>query len=238
MNTPKKRGRPAGKSRCECQCIGYLREESLLAQLTILVKSGRIGHFWVIEHEPDEDTSKPHWHIRMTPPPSRAVDWQSVCDLVCETVPGEQLPRRLVLGKGAVNDASYDGLLYARHDSRYCEAKGLVKATLDYPREMFKTDDSDWFDGLWRASDQYQPERRKMSKQDLVEMIEKCNGRIPNRQLLRLVLLNGFTLGDYHLFSRFCAELRRDYDEKPKRFIVPSSPAQPSLPFPSEDSTP
>ena len=95
-----------------------------------------------------------------------------------------------------------------------------------------ETDDRDWLDGLWRASDQYEPERRKMSKQDIVEMVEKCNGRISNRQLLRVVLLNGLNLGDYHLLSRYCAELRREYDEdKPRRSAVPSTPDQPSLPF-------
>lgn len=231
MSTSQKRGRPAGKSRSECQCVGYLRRTALLPQLNSLVSSGRIGHFWAIEHDADEDTSKPHWHLRMIPPPSRSVDWKALCEAVSEVVPGELLPRRLVLGKGAVNDASFDGLLYARHDSRYCEAKGLVKATLDYPKDRFYTDDPDWFDGLWLAADQFEPERRKMSKLDVVEMLEKCKGRLSNRQLLRVVLLNGMTLGDYQLFGRYCAELRHDDEREKKAVTAGEDPSQPDLPF-------
>ena len=210
MSDEKKRGRPLGKSRCECQCVGYLPAEEMKRQLLALVADKRIGHFWFVEHEPDEDCSKPHIHLRMTPPPSRAVDWASIAERVSCVVEGETLPRKLVLGKGAVNDASCDGLLYARHDSRYCRAKNLVKATYDYPRESFVTDCVEWLDGVWLASDEYDPPPVRMTVQDVTSMVEACNGEISDRSLLRVALVNGLTQGVYNMLAMYARELRNE----------------------------
>ena len=210
MPNEKKRGRPAGKSRCECQCVGYLTKEGLLWRLDTLVQTGVIGHYWAVEHEPDEEVHKVHWHLRMTPPPSVAVEWSKVCDQVQEMVEGENLPRKLVLGQKAVNDASLEGLLYARHDSRYLAAKGLVRATVDIPSDRFYTDSRDWFEELWNAADAFEVECKRLSKADILAMLDECHGRISNRVLLRLVLCNNYTLGDYQLFGRYCAEVRSE----------------------------
>lgn len=87
-----KPGRRAGQSRSEMQCVAFLRPDALLAQLNALVSSGEIGHFWFVEHQPDEETRKVHIHLRMTPPPSRAVVWSEIAASIVEYVPGETLP--------------------------------------------------------------------------------------------------------------------------------------------------
>lgn len=211
MTTEKKRGRPAGKSRCEFQAVSYLNPGALKMWLDSLVQSRTILHYWYIQHEPDEDNGKPHQHFRMLPPVSRAVDWQSVADRIVEYVDGEELPRRVVVGKGAVNDRGLDGLLYARHDRRYLSivSPDKPKRVYDYGRMEFVTDDNDWLDGLWSASDAFEPSPRKMSKDEILAMIDDAHGRIAARVLLRIVISNGYTYGDFQLFERYrCACLQ------------------------------
>lgn len=208
-NATKSRGRPAGKSRSEIQLVGYLRRDAMLKALHGLVAEGRIGHFWCVEHEPDEETKKPHFHVRMTPPLSRAVDWSEIVSSVVEDVSGESLPRRLVASSRAVNDQGLDGLLYARHDSRYCQAKNLVKARCDYPRDAFFTDSQEWLDGLWAASDSFEPSPRKLTREEMLSFLES-NPAISHRELLRLCLVNCYSLGDYRMFSEYRSLLIND----------------------------
>lgn len=198
---PTKKGRPAGQSRSEIQLVGYLRKESLLRQMKALVEEGVIGHFWAVQHEPDEDAKKEHWHIRMFPPVSRTVDWNAVIERVQENVPGETLPRKLVASSRATNDKTEDGLLYARHDRRYCDRKGLVKSRYDYPRTDFFTDDEDWLDGLWALSDQFTPAAKRMSAEDLANLVE-AKPETTDRTLLRLCLVNGHSSGTLNMLLR------------------------------------
>lgn len=200
QETETKRGRPAGKSRSEIQLVGYLRKASLVRQLNALVASGKIGHWWAVEHEPDEETKKAHFHVRMVPPLSRAVDWLAVVAGIVEKVPGEELPRRLVASAKAVNDAREDGLLYARHDRRYCDAKGMSKAHYDYPRKAFLTDDDEWLDALWNAADQFTPAAKRQSAEDLANLLDR-HPDTDTRTLLRLCLVNGHTKG---VFDMLC----------------------------------
>lgn len=218
MNTAEtatKRGRPAGKSRSEIQLVGYLRRPALVEQLNALVKVGAIGHWWAVEHEPDEETKKSHFHVRMTPPISRAVDWSSIVAGITEKVEGEELPRRLVAAARSVNDHAEDGLLYARHDRRYCDAKGLAKAHYDYPRADFLTDDGEWLDGLWAAADQFTPAAKRMSAEDLANLLDR-RPDMDIRSLLRLVLVNGHTKGTFDLLCLYRDEVRATRRAKKK----------------------
>lgn len=205
-NTPPKRGRPQGQSRSEFQCVSFLTDEGLAARLAALVDDGTIGHFWFVHHDADEDTKKPHQHVRMTPPVSRAVDWNAVVAQVVEVVEGESLPRRLVVSTRATNDKGLDGLLYARHDARYCATKGLTKARYDYPREDFRTDDDAWLDGLWAEADRYTPTRRRLGAEELLLEVER-NPRMSRLDLLRLCLLNGATKGTKDMLDEYRREL-------------------------------
>lgn len=205
-NTTPKRGRPAGQSRSEFQCVSFLTTSGLRACLRALVEDGTIGHFWFVKHDPDEETRKPHHHLRMTPPVSRSVDWAAVCARVVETVPGEDLPRRLVASSRAANNESLDGLLYARHDTRYCTVKGLRKRHYDYPRTAFETDDADWLDALWAQSDDYTPTRRRLGSEELLAEVER-NPRMSRLDLLRLCLLNGATKGTRDMLEEYAREL-------------------------------
>lgn len=204
--TTLKRGRPSGKSRSEFQCISFLTTPGLLERLKSLKKSGKIGHYWFVLHEPDEDTKKAHHHLRMTPPLSRAVDWSDIVDEIVEDVPGESLKRRLVASSRAVNNESLEGLLYARHDSRYCAVKGLEKKRYDYSRDDFVTDDDDWLDELWNSADNYTPSRRRLGTEELLEEVERNPG-ISRRALLRLCLLNGATKGTMDMLDEYRREL-------------------------------
>ena len=205
-----KRGRPLGLSRSDLQCVSYLPFDELKRQLRKLQEQGGVGHWWAVEHEPDEDSKKVHQHVRMCPPLGRTCNWSLVVEVVQATVVGEDLPRRLVVSKQGVNDKYLDGLLYARHDSRYLSAKGLVKAHVDYPREAFATDDDEWFDGVWAESDQYEPTARKLTKAEILVMVDDARGEIPTRDLLRLCLLNDLTQGDFNLFCQYSRLVRMD----------------------------
>ena len=229
-NTKTKRGRPAGQSRSEIQVVGYLTRPALLAHLERLTKSGTIGHWWAVEHEPDEEVRKAHWHLRMTPPPSRAVNWSEVLAGVVEQVEGEALPRRLVASSKAVNDQSLDGLLYARHDARYCEAKGLTKATYDLPRAAFITDSPEWLDALWNEADTFTPTPKRMTAEDLCKMVEE-NPDISTRALLRAVLVNGLNKGTFDLLTLYRNEVRRNRVEMPRPAPTPTPtpPTEPTL---------
>lgn len=207
QNTQAKKGRPAGQSRSEIQLIGYLRKPALVRQLNALKASGVIGHWWAVEHEPDEDAKKVHFHVRMVPPLSKAVDWNKVVAQVKEDVPGEDLPRRLVASAKAVNDHAEDGLLYARHDRRYCDAKGLAKAHYDYPRADFLTDDAEWLDGLWNAADQFTPAAKRQSSEDLCNLLDR-HPDTDRRTLLRLCLVNGHTKGTFDMLCIYQDEVR------------------------------
>lgn len=205
-NTTPKRGRPQGQSRSEFQCVSFLTDDGLHARLAKLVDDGIIGHFWFVHHDADEDNKKPHQHVRMTPPVSRSVDWNSVAASVVEMVDGESLPRRLVVSSRATNDKSLDGLLYARHDARYCAAKGLTKARYDYTREDFITDDDEWLNGLWSEADQFTPTRRRLGTEELLVEVER-NPRMSRLDLLRLCLLNGATKGTKDMLDEYRREL-------------------------------
>lgn len=209
MKTDKKRGRPAGQSRSEIQLVGYLTRAELQRQLNALVAGGKIGHWWAVQHPADEDCGKTHFHIRMTPPISRAVVWADIIEQVAEMVPGEALPRRLVADKRAVNDMRLDGLLYARHDRRYCGIKNERKATYDYPREAFMTDCPEWFDALWTESDNYTPAPKRYTVEEVLTLLER-NPELSDRDLLRTCLVNGINKGQFDMLKEYRLMLRRD----------------------------
>ena len=125
-------------------------------------------------------------------------------------------PRRLVASSRAVNDASLDGLLYARHDARYCDAKGLSKATYNLPRESFLTDCPEWLDALWNEADTYEPTPKRMTAEDLYKMVEG-NPDISTRALLRACLCNGLNKGTFDLLTLYRNEVRRARVEMPRR---------------------
>ena len=229
-NTKTKRGRPAGQSRCECQLIGYLTRPALKAQLNALVAAGTIGHWWAVQHEPDEDSRKEHWHLRMTPPASGTVNWSEVVASVEEMVEGETLPRRLVLDKRGVNDKREDGLLYARHDARYLDTKGETRTHLDYPREAFMTDSEEWLDALWAESDRFTPTAKRMTAEDLCNEVER-NPDISTRALLRACLVNGLNKGVFDMLTVYRNEVRRDRVAMPRPTPTPT-------PTPTADEQP
>lgn len=233
QNTAPKKGRPAGQSRSEIQLVGYLRQAALVKQLNALVAAGKIGHWWAVEHEPDEEARKVHFHIRMVPPLSRAVDWNAIVASVVENVPGEDLPRRLVASKQAVNDKSEDGLLYARHDRRYCDAKGEAKAHYDYPRAAFLTDDGEWLDGLWNAADQFTPAAKRQSAEDLANLLDR-HPDTDTRTLLRLCLVNGHTKGTFDMLCIYRDEVRASRRRKTQVNFDPDDPAT----WPDADTEP
>lgn len=222
MNTTEKSsskpGRRAGQSRSEFQCVAFLRRDSLLAQLHALSSSGVIGHFWAVEHEADEEHKKAHFHIRMTPPPSRAVVWADIAAGIVEMVPGEALPRKLVVDKRAVNDKSEDGLLYARHDSRYLSVKGMTKRVVDYSREAFFTDSAEWLDAEWARADDFTPTPRKLSAAEILEELER-NPHMSPRVLLRLCIVNGLNQGQLTMLERYRGVLLAEVSA-PNRFLT------------------
>lgn len=216
--TTKTAGRRQGTTRSEMQCVSFLTLAGLKWHLDALVKAKKIGHYWAVEHEADEDTKKRHQHVRMTPPPSRAVNWSEIADGIREMVEGEELPRRLVLDARSVNDKREDGLLYARHDARYCAVKGLTKAHYDYPPSAFITDDRDWFDGLWSAADSFSPEPKRQTAAELLAMIER-NPNLTEWDLLRACIVANLPKGQSDMLEKARIMLRRDAEAARQRQI-------------------
>ncbi len=210
--TSKQRGRPKGQSKSEIQVVSYLNHPVLVGLLDDLIRRGEIGHYWAVEHACDEDDCKVHSHLRMLPPPGRCVDWHAILSTLQEQVAGEPLPRCCVASSRACNNQGLDGLLYARHDRRYCDIKGLSKSRYDYQFEDFATDSKDWFRQLWQASDSYTPTRQRLTSEGLLEHIES-NPNITELELLRLCICNGLSKGQFDMLRRYASCYRAQQEQ-------------------------
>lgn len=226
----KKRGRPAGKSPCECSCISYLSTESLKVQLDTLVLKGAIQHYWFVQHKPEKAETKLHHHVRLVPPAAQSVVWEDLCREVVEIVPGESAPRALVLYNGSVNDCWQDALLYARHASRYLALKGMTKQFVDYPISEFVSDSRDWLEYIWAESESFEPERKKLASEDVMRIIDEREGQMSKLDLLRIVLGNRFKFTDFQLFQVYCVECAKAASER-KRLEEERSKREPMLPM-------
>ena len=203
----KGKGRPKGQSRSEMQCISYLTRDAMVRALEGTRERGEIGHWWAVPHMPDEEVKKVHWHLRVCPPPSSSVNWQEWAQGVFELVRGEDKPRRLVLSRGACNNNSEEGLLYARHDSKYLATKGIKKATMDYQKELFLTDSREWLEEQWAIADEFKPTPKKITIQSLIESMEDGVFFV-DIELLRICLLAGFNKGQFQMLQDYQHMLR------------------------------
>lgn len=242
-----KKGRPKGQSTSECQCVSFLTPSGLERNLRSLQQAGKIGHWWFVSHTPEtiqsEKDKKPHQHVRMCPPLSGTVNWTDVTDSVQETILGEDLPRRLVVSREDINNNRLDGLLYARHNTRYLTIKGELRQYLDYPFEDFVTDDPEWLKALWIESDTFEPKPKRLSKSDILDKLEKCSGRMSQKVLLRLCVLNNIGRSDYLMLMEYRAILLQDLKDFSQERAEQQSnehqdhhPEQPFLPTSNEHS--
>lgn len=226
------RGRPQGRSTAQFQCVSFLTPEGLKSRLDALIRDGVIMHYWFVCHAPDTDSKKEHQHLRMIPPSGRAVDWHEIASGITESVPLEPLPRRLVIDAKSVNDKWEDGLLYARHDSRYLSVKGYVRNQVDIPRAEFYTDSDDWLDSVWAAADEFKPEPKKLTRADLLDAVLKDPWAYHRQELLILGFRNGLTRGDVEMLDEIAKNARqqaRHADKEQKAKEDTCTPFQPLL---------
>ncbi|MEM2002307.1 MAG: hypothetical protein QXT77_06665 [Candidatus Methanomethylicaceae archaeon] len=195
--------------------MSYLERSELVSKLEELRYRGIVGNWWAVHHLPEGPGLKAHWHVRIDPPISRAVDWSSVQEYLQHHYAGESAPRGTVALRGAVNDRPSDALLYAAHNSSYLAAKGLVRSQRDIPLEEFVTSSESWFRECWAEALEFLQslEPKKLSLLEISSLIEE-NPSMSSLDLLRLVITAERSKSDYELLRVFQSELRNTLDSQ------------------------
>lgn len=204
-----KNGRPKGLSRASFTPVSYLEQAELVSILAGLRSAGDIGHWWAVHHDPEGPGLKAHWHVRIEPPLSRAVDWAEIQQAMQYTYPGENVPRGTIAMRGAVNDRPSDALLYAAHWTPYLSLKGLVRVQRDIPISDFLTSDEAWLKECWAVALEYlaSVEPRKLSLLEISQLVEE-NPSMSSLDLLRLVITAERSRSDFDLLKIFQNELK------------------------------
>lgn len=126
--------------------VGYNTPDFLAATLSKLYESGLIEWAHYIQHTPEEDESKAHWHIVIQP--SKALDTRALqreFDEVDIAHPGKPLTVQPFRFSSNLDD----WLLYAIHDAGYLAAKGQVRK-YHYAREDVLSTCPDLLAEQWR----------------------------------------------------------------------------------------
>lgn len=126
--------------------ISYNTTAFLKGVLTSLEKQDIISFWCFIRHEPEEDETKPHFHVYIEP--AKAVETTWLRKQFIEPVAGESLPRGVMpIGKSKFVDWYWYGL----HDRAYLASKGQSRKFAYHPSEMISSM-PDYFDELVRTN--------------------------------------------------------------------------------------
>lgn len=128
--------------------ISYNTPAHLLRTLETLRDAGRISDAFWIEHEPDTDGKKSHFHLVAFT--CGAVDPYAFARIFDEIVEGEQKPRAFKPNpehQGKCLSVS-DWLQYSIHDPFYLDCKGLVR-NVHYERDAVRTLDDEHLSQCW-----------------------------------------------------------------------------------------
>lgn len=126
--------------------ISYNTTAFLHGTLKRLVSEG-ILTFWVfIQHQPEEDETKEHFHVFMKP--NKAVDTLWLQNQFIEQVAGEKLPRKCL----PIDPSKFaDWYWYGLHDATYLAGKGMSRKR-HYDGSEMVASDSDYLTELVRIN--------------------------------------------------------------------------------------
>ena len=128
--------------------ISYNTETYLKGILDELVKAKKISTYHYIEHLPEEDEKKSHFHVWMLP--SRMLQTDDVRDAFKEFDPSD--PER-PLGCLPFESSSFDNwYLYCLHDDAYLASKGQSRK-YHYSRDNFVSSDDEFLNEQIRKID-------------------------------------------------------------------------------------
>lgn len=128
--------------------ISYNTPSFLTNILQTLRESGRISDAFWIQHEPDTDGTKPHFHLVVFT--CGSVDPMALARAFDELPPGETKPLKFKPNpemQGKCLSVS-DWLLYAVHDEFYLDCKGLAR-NVHYSREDVRALDDEHLFQCW-----------------------------------------------------------------------------------------
>lgn len=149
--------------------ISYNTPAHLHAVLVTLRDSGRISDAFWIQHEPDTDGTKPHYHLVVFP--CGSVDPMALSRQFDELVEGEEKPRRFIPNPETQGKCLSvpDWLLYAIHDDLYLACKGLVR-NVHYSRDDVQALDGEHLCACWAMVPPPRVSREQVHAQ-LVELL-------------------------------------------------------------------
>lgn len=121
--------------------ISYNTEKFLKAVLDRLLAQDDIEFYMVINHYPEEDEAKPHWHVYVVPT-HKTFNTNQFRSELTEFIKGESLPRRCM---PCQSSKFQDWFLYSIHDPSYLASKGQARKFHYQPSEII-TSDRGWMD--------------------------------------------------------------------------------------------
>lgn len=140
--------------------------------------------FWMyIEHKAESDDKSEHKHVYMIP--DCRIDTQALSTEFIQSVQGEQLPRRLIVGRNCKFLETY---LYFLHDKKFLESRGLERK-YHYSKDMLICSDDTMLHEFLITAD-YSKVQKKCPSSMIIEAIEDgqtwlqfvCNGNVPTQQ--------------------------------------------------------
>lgn len=127
--------------------ISYNTEAYLRHTLEQLEKAHVIAFWSYVEHLPEEDEKKKHFHVYLEPAVS--IQTEALRDQFLEIVNGEELPRKVM----PFNKSKFaDWYLYGIHDTDYLSSKGQERK-YHYTRNDVVCPDTDYLDEKIRQID-------------------------------------------------------------------------------------
>lgn len=164
--------------------ISFNTEKFLTDKLNHLVYQGILEYAHFIEHKPEDDEKKNHFHIVVKP--NKRLDTSALRNEFLEFVPGEKKPL-CVLPFRSTSRLS-DWILYCAHDTLYLLKKQETR-THHYEKSDFKSTDEDLFDEDWRechkSADSHIPTLKNLAKQGVSWVDVLSMGFLPVNQLFQ-----------------------------------------------------
>lgn len=129
-----------------CSTISYNTPAFLQGTLERLCSSGLLEFAHWIYHEPEEDETKPHFHVCVKP--NRRLDTESLRREFRELQLGTPLPLGVQPFKSSKMS---DWILYGAHDIPYLLKKGQTRK-FHYSKEDFHSTEPDLFNDDWNEA--------------------------------------------------------------------------------------
>lgn len=164
--------------------ISYNTRIFLVGKLNQLVSQGILEYAHYIEHEPESDETKKHFHVLTKP--NKRLDTSALRNEFVEFVAGQEKPLN-VLPFRSTSKIS-DWILYCAHDPLYLIKKQETRKH-QYQKTDFGSTDDDLFEEDWRechrSADSHIPTLKTLAKQGVSWVDVLSMGFLPVNQLFQ-----------------------------------------------------